>query len=144
MDATIIMEGRLVTDPKIKTGKNGEFCTFRFVVNTKYGGQDIASFYNCTGGEAIASRIQKAGIKKGRLLKIVGNLTLRPYENDEGITQISADVGILDWHFAGSKPKDDDDNSSQNAAPANQKKTGKVNPEQTIPSGDEDDDELPL
>ena len=37
MHATIIMEGRLVTDPEIKSGKNGDYCTFRFVVNTKYG-----------------------------------------------------------------------------------------------------------
>ena len=34
MHATIIMEGRLVTDPEIKSGKNGDYCTFRFVVNT--------------------------------------------------------------------------------------------------------------
>ena len=44
MHATIIMEGRLVTDPEIKSGKNGDYCTFRFVVNTKYGNQDNASF----------------------------------------------------------------------------------------------------
>ena len=48
MHATIIMEGRLVTDPEVKSGKNGDYCTFRFVVNTKYGNQDNASFFNCT------------------------------------------------------------------------------------------------
>ena len=51
MHATIIMEGRLVTDPEIKSGKNGDYCTFRFVVNTKYGNQDNASFFNCTASE---------------------------------------------------------------------------------------------
>ena len=55
MHATIIMEGRLVTDPEIKSGKNGDYCTFRFVVNTKYGNQDNASFFNCTASEYIAS-----------------------------------------------------------------------------------------
>ena len=105
MHATIIMEGRLVTDPEIKSGKNGDYCTFRFVVNTKYGNQDNASFFNCTASEYIANRMQKAGIKKGRLIEIIGNLNLRPYETDEGIRQISADVGVLEWHFTGSKPK---------------------------------------
>ena len=95
MHATIIMEGRLVTDPEIKSGKNGDYCTFRFVVNTKYGNQDNASFFNCTASEYIANRMQKAGIKKGRLIEIIGNLNLRPYETDEGIRQISADVGTL-------------------------------------------------
>ena len=74
MHATIIMEGRLVTDPEIKSGKNGDYCTFRFVVNTKYGNQDNASFFNCTASEYIANRMQKAGIKKGRLIEIIGNL----------------------------------------------------------------------
>ena len=133
MHATIIMEGRLVTDPEIKSGKNGDYCTFRFVVNTKYGNQDNASFFNCTASEYIANRMQKAGIKKGRLIEIIGNLNLRPYETDEGIRQISADVSVLEWHFT----------ASQGTAKTAQKSTGKVRPEQTIPSGDDDDD-LPL
>ena len=99
MHATIIMEGRLVTDPEIKSGKNGDYCTFRFVVNTKYGNQDNASFFNCTASEYIANRMQKAGIKKGRLIEIIGNLNLRPYETDDGIRQISADVSVLEWHL---------------------------------------------
>ena len=125
MHATIIMEGRLVTDPEIKSGKNGDYCTFRFVVNTKYGNQDNASFFNCTASEYIA------------------NLNLRPYETDEGIRQISADVSVLEWHFTGSKPKGDEADSSQGTTKTAQKSTGKVRPEQTIPSGDDDDD-LPL
>ena len=81
MHATIIMEGRLVNDPEHKTGKNGDYCIFRFVVNTKHGNQDIASFYNCTANEYIANRMKKAGIKKGRMIEIIGNLALRPYSD---------------------------------------------------------------
>lgn len=143
MHATIIMEGRLVTDPEIRTGKNGEYCTFRFVVNTKYGGQDVASFYNCTGGEYIANRLQKAGVKKGRMIEIIGNLNLRSYTNDDNIKQISPDVSILEWHFTGAKPKTDDEDAPQDGGKGTQKTTGKVHAEQTIPSGDDDDD-LPL
>lgn len=126
MHATIIMEGRLVTDPEIKSGKNGDYCTFRFVVNTKYGNQDNASFFNCTASEYIANRMQKAGIKKGRLIEIIGNLNLRPYETDDGIRQISADVSVLEWHFTGSKPKGDEADSSQGTTKTAQKSTGKV------------------
>ena len=115
MHATIIMEGRLVNDPEHKTGKNGDYCIFRFVVNTKHGNQDIASFYNCTANEYIANRMKKAGIKKGRMIEIIGNLALRPYATDDGNKQISADVSVLEWHFTGSKPKSDDADSSQSA-----------------------------
>ena len=125
MHATIIMEGRLVTDPEIKSGKNGDYCTFRFVVNTKYGNQDNASFFNCTASEYIANRMQKAGIKKGRLIEIIGNLNLRPYETDDGIRQISADVSVLEWHFTGSKPKGDEADSSQGTTKTAQKSTGR-------------------
>ena len=135
MHATIIMEGRLVTDPEIKSGKNGDYCTFRFVVNTKYGNQDNASFFNCTASEYIANRMQKAGIKKGRLIEIIGNLNLRPYD---------ADVSVLEWHFTGSKPKGDEADSSQGTTKTAQKSTGKVHQEQTIPTGDDDDDDLPI
>lgn len=96
MHATIIMEGRLVNDPEHKTGKNGDYCIFRFVVNTKHGNQDIASFYNCTANEYIANRMKKAGIKKGRMIEIIGNLALRPYATDDGNKQISADVSVLE------------------------------------------------
>ena len=81
--------------------------------------------------------------KKGRLIEIIGNLNLRPYETDEGIRQISADVSVLEWHFTGSKPKGDEADSSQGTTKTAQKSTGKVRPEQTISSGDDDDD-LPL
>lgn len=143
MHATIIMEGRLVTDPEIKQGKNGDYCTFRFVVNTKYGNQDNASFYNCTSSEHIANRMKSAGIKKGRVIEIIGNLNLRPYENSDGIKQISADVSVLEWHFTGTKPKSDDEEPAQNKSKGTQKITGKVHEEQTIPS-DDDDDDLPI
>lgn len=144
MHATIIMEGRLVNDPEVKTGKNGDYCTFRFVVNTKYGNQDIASFYNCTTNEYIANRMKKAGIKKGRMIEIIGNLALRPYETDDGNKQISADVSVLEWHFTGSKPKSDEADSSQSDPKPAPKGTGKVHQEQTIPTGDDDDDDLPI
>ena len=132
MHATIIMEGRLVNDPEHKTGKNGDYCIFRFVVNTKHGNQDIASFYNCTANEYIANRMKKAGIKKGRMIEIIGNLALRPYATDDGNKQISADVSVLEWHFTGSKPKSDDADSSQSDPKPAPKGTGKVHQEQDM------------
>ena len=145
MHATIIMEGRLVTDPEIKTGKNGDYCIFRFVVNTKYGNQDNASFFNCTANEYIANRMKKAGIKKGRMIEIIGNLNLRPYATDDGIRQISADVSVLEWHFTGSKPKSDEADSSRRIRQSLRRRApARYAQEQTIPTGNDDDDDLPI
>ena len=104
--ANLNLEGRLVNDPEYKVGKeNREFCTFRVAVNQQFGAQENTSFYNCTGNESIANRIRKAQVTKGRMIHINGNLTLREYKDRDGVARMSADVGILDWHYVGGKPK---------------------------------------
>ena len=105
MHATIIMEGRLVTDPEIKSGKNGDYCTFRFVVNTKYGNQDNASFFNCTASEYIANRMQKAGIKKGRLIVVEGANYLLPVAfGTTGVVTVTAGETVKTQAWTASDP----------------------------------------
>ena len=136
--ANVNLEGRLVNDPEIKVGKNDrKFVTFRLVVNQQFGEQEIASFYNCTGSEALAVRMEKAGLKKGRLVHITGNQTIREYTDRENNRRTSVDVGILDWQYVGNKPKDDAPGVSGSTA---QKPAGTTREEEYI--GDEDD--LPL
>ena len=135
--ANLNLEGRIVNEPEFKTGKNNsEFCTFRVVVNQQFGAQENASFYNCTGNEAMTQRIRKAGLGKGRMIHINGNLTLREYKTQSGEVRTSADVGILDWHFVGGKPKSEDASSAAQSTG----KQGVVRDEEYIG----DDDELPI
>ena len=137
MYAIVNLEGRLVNDPEIKIGHNNrEFCTFRVAVNQQLGAQENASFYTCTGNELIASRIKKAGLAKGRMIHVTGKLTLREYKNRDQETRMSADVGILDWNYVGTKPKSDE--HAGGAAPAGN--SGSVNNEAYV----EDPDDLPL
>lgn len=132
--ANINLEGRLVNDPEIKTGKdNKSFCSFRVAVNQNYGAQENVSFYTVTGGEAAANRIRKAGLSKGRLIHVTGNLTLREYTTRDGEHRTSADIGLLDWHYADAKPKAD---SAETASSA----SGLIHDEQFI----DDPDDLPL
>ena len=135
------LEGRLVNDPEFKTGKNErEFVTFRVAVNQYFGGQETATFLNCTGNEFVAERFKKVDIKKGRLLHIDGNLTERHYTDREGKDRTSLDVAILDWHFVGVKDKDEKPVAESVATPAATTKSGTLhNP---INVGSEDD--LPL
>lgn len=134
--AIVSMEGRVVNEPEFKTGKeNREFCTFRFVVNQQLGAQENASFYNCTGNEAMSNRIKKAGLAKGRMIHVVGRQTIREYKDREGTTKTSVDIGILDWSYVGAKPKGED--QAPNQAKPN---TGTMHEEEYI--GDPDD--LPL
>ncbi len=134
--AIISMEGRVVNEPEFKTGKeNREFCTFRFVVNQQFGAQENASFYTCTGNEAMSSRIKKAGLTKGRMIHVAGRQTIREYKDRDGNTKLSVDIGILDWSFVGVKPKAEE--QTPNSEKSN---TGTMHEEEYI--GDPDD--LPL
>jgi len=137
--ASLNLEGRLVNDPEFKQGKdNHEFCVFRVAVNQRHGDQEQASFYNCIGGEVMSARIRKAGLKKGRMIHITGDLSLRDYQTRNGQSGTSADVSIQNWHFVGTKPKDEEVSATQaNAAPAQQ---GSAYPDQYIG----DDDDLPI
>ena len=84
----------------------------------------------------MASRIKKAGLAKGRMIHVTGKLTLREYKNRDHETRMSADVGILDWNYVGTKPKSDEHTGG--AAPAGN--SGSVNNEAYV----EDPDDLPL
>ena len=140
--ANLNLEGRVVKDPEFKTGKDGrEFCTMTLVVNQQFGAQENASFYNCTGNEAVAARIRKAGVVRGRMLHINGNLTLREYNTRNGGTGMSADVGILDWHYVGSRPKSDEAQVPANVTGASTSSPGTLHGEQHL---EPDDDDLPL
>lgn len=139
--ANLNLEGRLVNDPEYKVGKeNREFCTFRIAVNQQFGAQENTSFFNCTGSEGIANRMRKAQVTKGRMIHINGNLTLREYKNREGVTCMSADVGILDWHYVGGKPKEADTGVPAASSYANNAQ-GTIHQEQYIGA---DNDDLPL
>ena len=136
--ANVNLEGRLVNDPEIKVGKNNKkFVTFRLAVNQRFGEQENSSFYNCTGNEAIASRVEKAGLAKGRMIHLTGNQTIREYTDRENNQRTSVDIGILDWRYSGSKPKEGETAGAADAPP---KQAGAINAEQYI--GDEDD--LPI
>ncbi len=136
--ANVNLQGRLVNDPEIKVGKNDrKFVNFRLVVNQQFGEQAIASFFNCTGNELVASRIEKSGLNKGSMIHLSGNLTIREYTDRQGNQRTSVDVGILDWHYVGGKSKSGESAASDESA---EDKGGAMNPEKYI--GDPDD--LPL
>ena len=134
MYANVNLQGRLVNDPEVRTGKNDKkFVAFRLVVNQQYGEQETASFFSCTGSELLAERIAKSGLNKGSMIHLSGNLTLREYTDRQGAQRTSADVSVLDWHYVGGRGKG---GSAAPAATADDA-SGTMVQEQYV--GDEDD-----
>lgn len=141
--AIVNLEGRLVNDPEFRQGKeNKEFCTFRVAVNMRHGEQEKASFYNCTGGDQMSQRIRKAGLKKGRLIHVVGRQEINTYQTRDGQMGTSVDVSLLSWDYVGPKPKSEEETQQASGGNADSgKPMGTIHEEQHI---DSDDDELPL
>jgi len=138
----ITLNGRLVRDPEMrnnpKSGRNYGLITL--VVN-KFYPREASNFYTCLFDEAQLERMTKAGVKKGSLIKVIGELTLMTYEKRDSQTkQPTGDHGFdlrvtgYTWDYLPSTAKKTDA-----AAPAS---TGAAAPQEAGPATGFD--ELPV
>ena len=113
-DITII--GYLTRDPEVfnspKSGKN--FAKVTIAVNKTYP-KDLTNYYSCYFDEAQLERMQKASVKKGSLIKVVGEFNHLTYEKTDPQTkQPNGDHGFdlrvvgWTWDFIPSSAKKND------------------------------------
>jgi single-stranded DNA-binding protein len=144
--ATITLAGHVTADPVLRKGKDDkEYSTFSIAVNQRLGPQENASYYDCVAPGFIAQNMQKAGVSKGTALAVTGSVTIRPYKDRSGNNGTSVNVKVLDWHFAGTRPKSDGQpadtaGAEQPARSAGGQSSGSVRP----PVDLQDEDDLPL
>ena len=116
--ASITLAGHVVAVPTLRKGKNDkEYGTFSIAVNQWYGGQEVASFYNCVIPGTMYANMCKASVGRGSSISITGMLTLRSYRGENGQERTSADIRVLDWRFIGSAKKSE--TSARAPRPAN-------------------------
>lgn len=114
----IVVTGRLVRDPELRTTTTGkQVASFSIAVDRRFKTDDVtADFFNCTAWGQSAEFITNYG-GKGRLIAVDGRLQSRKYENKDGVTVnaveiVAENVTILDRPKDGEAPKastDDDD-----------------------------------
>lgn len=106
--AVITMAGRMVAAPvKRKNSDGREYGTFSLAVNSKYGQEDVVSFYNCNTSGAQCDGMIKAGVTKGSSISLTGNLLIRTYKNKSGQVREAANVKMLDWRYSGPRIKNE-------------------------------------
>ena len=77
MFTQISLMGRVTADLEIQTSTNGtDYIQFNVAVNKGFGEQEHPNFYQCVLFGKATERISKAGVKKGSLLFITGDLDL--------------------------------------------------------------------
>ena len=99
---TIMIHGRLVRDPEMKTGASGaEFCRFTVAVDKYNGKERSTDFFDCTAFGKTASAICQF-MKKGKEIIVVGSMESSTSEKD-GQKRTYWGVKADTFGFCGSK-----------------------------------------
>lgn len=119
MFTQITLTGRVTADLEIQTSSNGTaYIQFNVAVNKGYGEQEHANFYQCVLFGKAAERLSKAGVKKGSLLFITGDLDLveftRKADSSKGMIP---KVTVYDWNYvpAGKRAESSNANTGSGA-----------------------------
>ena len=114
---TITTTGRATADVELKTstnGKNTKYVQFGLAVNKGYGEHERPNFFSCVLYGEAAQRLTDAGVKKGSLITITGDLELETFKRNDGSEGWRAKGTLYDWRYAHtSKPKNTPQNTPE-------------------------------
>lgn len=105
----IILMGRIVADPELKTTPQGvNVCSFRIAVDRhfqKQGEEKKSDFFNVVAWRQQGEFVQKY-FGKGRMILVEGELTTRPYTDKNGNQATWYEVVAERVSFTGEKAQD--------------------------------------
>jgi single-stranded DNA-binding protein len=123
MFTQISLMGRVTADLEIQTSTNGtDYIQFNVAVNKGFGEQEHPNFYQCVLFGKATERISKAGVRKGSLLFITGDLDLVEFTRKaDGSKGMIPKITVYDWNYvpAGKRAEGSNANADSGApAPA--------------------------
>lgn len=86
--------GRIAADAEIRYTSNSDaICSFRLASDVGYGERKTTNWFNCQiwgkRGESLVEHLTK-----GLPVTVLGTLTLREWENRDGVKQLSPDIRV--------------------------------------------------
>ena len=122
---------RPTRDPELKSSPSGViFTTLDVAVTKGFGDKEHPNYFRAYCKNDMAQRVINAGVKKGSLIYITGDLDIRPFTRKDGSTGTANEITVFDWGYVNTgKPKSEDGTQTQNGTPAAQN-----NPAQTPPA----------
>ena len=112
--------GNLTSDPESRTTNDGTFvCNFTVAVNrrkTNNNQQPEADFFKIAAWRQLGENCQKY-LAKGRKVAVVGPVSVRTYQAQDGTTKASMEVQAIDVEFLSSS-KENADSAPAETAPA--------------------------
>lgn len=103
----ITATGRIVADAEVRFTQGGDpICSFRMASDVGFGDKKTTNWFTCTiwgkRGESLSQYLLK-----GTPVTVFGMLTLREWNNKEGIKQLSPDIRIDEIELHGNKQGND-------------------------------------
>lgn len=99
----ISFTGRIVADAELRyTPEGTPVCNFRIASDVGFGDKKVTNWFNCQIWGKRAESI-KPILVKGQQLTCFGVLTLREWQDGNGIKKISPDIRVEDVDLTGSK-----------------------------------------
>lgn len=117
--SNVVIQGNLTADPDQRTTPSGTSLTsFSVAVNTRVGGSESTTYYNCTCWDERKGGLIAKYFQKGRPIIVSGSLSMRSYTGRDGSQRQSLDVNVTDFGFVGSQRDASADNNMANAGSA--------------------------
>ena len=117
MFTPITLTGRVTADLEIQTSSNGTaYIQFNVAVNKGFGEQEHANFYQCILFGKAAERLSKAGVKKGSLLFITGDLDLVEYTRKADSSKgMIPKITVYEWNYVPTGKRTEGSNANADA-----------------------------
>lgn len=130
----ITATGRLAADAEVRYTPSGDaIANFRLASDVGFGDKKTTNWFACSlfgkRGEALAQHLTK-----GLPVTVFGTLTLREWENKDGVKQISPDIRVDEIELQGGK---------QSGEPARQQRNSEPPSSRPASNFSDMDDELP-
>lgn len=111
---------RPTRDPELRSSPSGViFTTLDVAVTKGFGDMEHPNYFRAYCKNDMAQRVINAGVKKGSLIYITGDLDIRPFTRKDGSTGTANEITVFDWGYVNTgKPKSDDNSQTQNGTPA--------------------------
>lgn len=114
----ICFDGRIVADSELRYTPSGEpILSFRVASDIGYGERKTTNWFSCQvwgkRGESL-----KDYLTKGQQVTVYGQLTLREWQNKDGVKQLSPDVRVNEISLQGGKREGGEQPSAPTAPPA--------------------------
>lgn len=104
-----ILMGRLTKDPELRHTNSGKaVATFTVAIDNGYGENKTTDFINCVAWEKTAEFI-KNWFTKGRMIVLVGRISTRTYESEDGRKNYVTEVVVNEATFGDNKKEETTD-----------------------------------